>query len=170
MSGFTLSNSTRPGAATLGEVTNTGGASGARSPKRKFESLAASQLQSEPLVTLDPRVRMRVICRVRPRNQSETHGRRADDPNFNTVRFGQDKRSVRISRPTYDDRDFRFDAGCDENASQSQVYDTCARDIVDSVLNGFNGTVMAYVASTLLTLARSPGASWPRCPPLPSAD
>ena len=39
---------------------------------------------------------------------------------------------------------FRFDACLPWGATQEEVYDSCARSIVDSVLAGFNGTVLAY--------------------------
>ena len=38
---------------------------------------------------------------------------------------------------------FRFDKIL-HNASQDDVYDSCARDIVKSVAEGFNGTVLVY--------------------------
>lgn len=32
----------------------------------------------------------------------------------------------------------------DQNSKQSEVYDYTARSVVDSVLEGFNGTIFAY--------------------------
>jgi hypothetical protein len=43
-----------------------------------------------------------------------------------------------------DDRTFRFDASLDEAADQESVYQRVAYDIVQDVLDGFNGTVLAY--------------------------
>ncbi len=39
---------------------------------------------------------------------------------------------------------FSFDAVFGETSTQQQVYDTCAAPVVESVLNGFNGTIFAY--------------------------
>jgi kinesin family protein 6/9 len=38
---------------------------------------------------------------------------------------------------------FKFDKIL-HNASQEDVFDSCSRDIVKSVVDGFNGTVMVY--------------------------
>ncbi len=38
---------------------------------------------------------------------------------------------------------FKFDKIL-HNSSQDDVFDSCARDIVRSVVDGFNGTVMVY--------------------------
>ena len=39
---------------------------------------------------------------------------------------------------------FNFDRVFDQNSKQVDVYDYTARSVVDSVLEGFNGTVFAY--------------------------
>ena len=39
---------------------------------------------------------------------------------------------------------FTFDGVLGPHASQEGVYDAAARDVVESVLQGFNGTVLAY--------------------------
>ena len=39
---------------------------------------------------------------------------------------------------------FTFDAVFDLKATQRDVYDRAARPIIDSVLEGFNGTIFAY--------------------------
>lgn len=39
---------------------------------------------------------------------------------------------------------FCFDRVFDENASQEDVYEGSARDLVQGVLDGFNATVFAY--------------------------
>ena len=37
-----------------------------------------------------------------------------------------------------------FDSVFDMNSRQKEVYDIAARPIIDSVLEGFNGTIFAY--------------------------
>lgn len=41
-------------------------------------------------------------------------------------------------------KQFTFDAVFDCNSKQSDIYDEIMRPIVDSVLEGFNGTIFAY--------------------------
>uniref|UniRef100_A0A0K0DKJ6 Kinesin-like protein n=1 Tax=Angiostrongylus cantonensis TaxID=6313 RepID=A0A0K0DKJ6_ANGCA len=41
-------------------------------------------------------------------------------------------------------KDFTFDAIYNESSKQMDLYDESFRDLVDSVLNGFNGTIFAY--------------------------
>ena len=39
---------------------------------------------------------------------------------------------------------FNFDHIFDMNSTQKEVYDSAAKPIIDSVLEGFNGTIFAY--------------------------
>ena len=53
-----------------------------------------------------------------------------------------------VRNPKSDDREppknFSFDAVFGPDSLQKNVYDTCAASVVDSVLNGYNGTIFAY--------------------------
>ncbi|KXS18436.1 kinesin-domain-containing protein, partial [Gonapodya prolifera JEL478] len=49
-----------------------------------------------------------------------------------------------IVNNTKDSFDFRFDAVFDRDASQEEVFDVVAKPVVQSVLEGYNGTVFAY--------------------------
>ena len=49
-----------------------------------------------------------------------------------------------ISNTTYSTHDFVFDHVYDENSSQKKVYETTARTVVDSALQGYNATIFAY--------------------------
>lgn len=40
--------------------------------------------------------------------------------------------------------DYNFDRVFDPNAQQVNIYDTAVRPIVESVLDGYNGSIMAY--------------------------
>ncbi len=42
------------------------------------------------------------------------------------------------------DTNFTFDRVFDMNSNQKEVYDAAAKPIIDSVLDGFNGTIFAY--------------------------
>jgi len=39
---------------------------------------------------------------------------------------------------------FTFDAVFSEKSAQREIYDVCAAPVVQSVLEGYNGTVFAY--------------------------
>jgi kinesin family member 3B len=41
-------------------------------------------------------------------------------------------------------KEFYFDAVFNDNVTQKHIYDTCAASVVESVLNGYNGTIFAY--------------------------
>ena len=43
-----------------------------------------------------------------------------------------------------DDHDFIFDHVFDPDSTQEEVYESAAMPIVESVLEGFNGTILAY--------------------------
>ncbi|KAA0715815.1 Kinesin heavy chain isoform 5A [Triplophysa tibetana] len=76
---------------------------------------------------------VKVMCRFRPLNESEI--RRGDKyiPKFK----GED--TVVISGKPY-----IFDRVLPPNTNQELVYDSCARQIVKDVLEGYNGTIFAY--------------------------
>uniref|UniRef100_A0A3Q2XA68 Kinesin family member 5A n=1 Tax=Hippocampus comes TaxID=109280 RepID=A0A3Q2XA68_HIPCM len=72
---------------------------------------------------------IKVLCRFRPLNRSEIL--RGDK--FIPVFQGEDA-----------GRCFVFDQVFPTNATQEQVYNTCAKHIVKDVLGGYNGTIFAY--------------------------
>ena len=80
-----------------------------------------------------------VVCRFRPMNSTERQ--------LNTetcVSFNSDRKSVKISEVTTKLKDFEFDYVFDTESTQEQVYEIAAMPIIQSVLAGFNGTVLAY--------------------------
>ncbi|CAM9157356.1 unnamed protein product, partial [Discosporangium mesarthrocarpum] len=101
--------------------------------------------------------RIKVCCRVRPLNCSSPPGK-AILPR----RVGKDGHKVVVkssSRPTSatvtatrgknignmtEKWGFTFDDVIGESCEQQQVYNNCAAGVVKSVLEGYNGTVMAY--------------------------
>uniref|UniRef100_A0A8C2DKU8 Kinesin-like protein n=1 Tax=Cyprinus carpio TaxID=7962 RepID=A0A8C2DKU8_CYPCA len=75
---------------------------------------------------------VKVMCRFRPLNESEiTRGDKY------IPKFKED--TVVISGKPY-----IFDRVFPPNTTQEQVYDTCAKQIVKDVLDGYNGTIFAY--------------------------
>ncbi|XP_016107337.1 kinesin heavy chain [Sinocyclocheilus grahami] len=76
---------------------------------------------------------IRVLCRFRPLNQSEILRGDKYIPTFH----GDD--TVIIGGKPY-----VFDKVFPTNCTQEQVYNTCAKQIVKDVLDGYNGTIFAY--------------------------
>ena len=85
-----------------------------------------------------------VVCRVRPLNQKEiAKGSKC------CLDFAKDQKNIAINMASensssYGMNKFEFDAVFDTNSEQKEVYDCAARPIIDSVLDGFNGTIFAY--------------------------
>uniref|UniRef100_A0A3P8ZHP5 Kinesin-like protein n=1 Tax=Esox lucius TaxID=8010 RepID=A0A3P8ZHP5_ESOLU len=76
---------------------------------------------------------VKVMCRFRPLNESETTRGDKYIPKFK----GED--TVVITGKPY-----VFDRVLPPNTAQEQVYDACAKQIVKDVLGGYNGTIFAY--------------------------
>ncbi|XP_056321973.1 kinesin heavy chain [Danio aesculapii] len=76
---------------------------------------------------------VKVMCRFRPLNESEINRGDKYIPKFK----GED--TVVIAGKPY-----IFDRVLPPNTTQEQVYDTCAKQIVKDVLDGYNGTIFAY--------------------------
>ncbi|KAL3110167.1 hypothetical protein niasHT_015770 [Heterodera trifolii] len=62
----------------------------------------------------------------------------------NIVRADVARGFVELQSPKGPSKSFFFDSVFGENAKQFEIYDETVRGIVDSVLQGFNGTVFAY--------------------------
>mmetsp|Transcript_2467 Transcript_2467/g.5648 ORF Transcript_2467/g.5648 Transcript_2467/m.5648 type:complete len:974 (+) Transcript_2467:1-2922(+) len=77
---------------------------------------------------------VRVCCRFRPANRVETT-QGAD----RCVSFGQDKASVKL-----EENNFTFDRVFQEDSCQEDVYNYCAKPLVQDVLDGYNCTIFAY--------------------------
>ncbi|MQL79357.1 hypothetical protein Taro_011794 [Colocasia esculenta] len=82
--------------------------------------------------------RVRVAVRLRPRNNEDLHFE-AD-----CVELQPELRRLKLRKNNWISESYKFDEVFTENASQKRVYQVVAKPVVESVLNGFNGTVMAY--------------------------
>lgn len=84
-----------------------------------------------------------VVCRFRPLNQNElNHGGSTVCADFHP-----NKKSVTIETKgdgTVNKNEFTFDRVFDTNTAQIDVYNHAAKPIIESVMEGFNGTVFAY--------------------------
>lgn len=86
---------------------------------------------------------VKVVVRCRPLNRKE------EAMGFGTivdldVKLGQVALRNPRASPGEPDKTFTFDAVYDAGSKQNDLYDETVRPLVDSVLRGFNGTVLAY--------------------------
>lgn len=85
---------------------------------------------------------VKVVVRVRPLSNKEiTEGR------SQIVEMDKKRGMAILHKPggqERDSKDFTYDAVFDPTMSQQQIFDDTALEIVDSVMDGFNGTIFAY--------------------------
>ncbi|KAF1779024.1 Kinesin-like protein [Phytophthora cactorum] len=86
---------------------------------------------------------VRVCVRIRPLSTKEVQ-----DGRTYIVHASPAQGVISLSNPEADAREppknFTFDAAIQPESSQQDVYAQAATDIVESVVNGFNGTIFAY--------------------------
>ena len=85
---------------------------------------------------------IQVVVRCRPLNKKELEEKRA-----NIVDIDMELRQISIANPSGnkdDNKSFTFDAVYDENTVQRIFYEESCFNLVESVLEGFNGTIFAY--------------------------
>jgi kinesin family member 3B len=86
---------------------------------------------------------VRVVVRIRPMSAEESR-------NGNTVATSADpaRGQITVKNPKSSDseaaKNFSFDNVFGPDVEQKFVYDTCAAGVVNSVLDGYNGTIFAY--------------------------
>ncbi|KAK1306536.1 Armadillo repeat-containing kinesin-like protein 2 [Acorus calamus] len=85
--------------------------------------------------------RVRVAVRLRPRNAEESV---ADADFADCVELQPELKRLKLRRNNWDSETYEFDEVLTEFASQKRVYEVVAKPVVESVLEGYNGTVMAY--------------------------
>ncbi|GMH45965.1 hypothetical protein BSKO_13929 [Bryopsis sp. KO-2023] len=86
---------------------------------------------------------IKVVVRCRPLNSKEIN-----DGRQRIVEMETNTGQVQLRNPKLDASDpskmFTFDSVFDWNSQQQAIFDECARPIVDSVMEGYNGTIFAY--------------------------
>ncbi|KMZ65459.1 Armadillo repeat-containing kinesin-like protein 2 [Zostera marina] len=85
--------------------------------------------------------RVRVAVRLRPKNAEEL----VTDADFaDCVELQPELKRLKLRKNNWDSDTYQFDEVLTEFASQKRVYEVVAKPVVESVLEGYNGTVMAY--------------------------
>ncbi|GAB4834263.1 hypothetical protein Ancab_032529 [Ancistrocladus abbreviatus] len=85
--------------------------------------------------------RVRVAVRLRPKNAEEL----VTDADFaDCVELQPELKRLKLRKNNWDSDTYEFDEVLTEFASQKRVYEVVAKPVVESVLDGYNGTVMAY--------------------------
>ncbi|KAK8884771.1 Kinesin-like protein kif3a [Tritrichomonas musculus] len=84
---------------------------------------------------------IKVVVRCRPLSKKEI-----DRGNFEIIRMDPSKNTVYLIKKPDDQepKSFLFNSVYPNSADQQFIYDDCARPIIDSVLEGYNGTIFAY--------------------------
>ncbi|KAL4291028.1 hypothetical protein GQ457_14G022560 [Hibiscus cannabinus] len=84
--------------------------------------------------------RVRVAVRLRPRNAEDL-----SEADFaDCVELHPELKRLKLRKNNWNSESYRFDEVFTETASQKRVYEVVAKPVVESVLSGYNGTVMAY--------------------------
>ena len=86
---------------------------------------------------------IKVVCRFRPQNEKEKQMHYTEEE-ANFVNFTSPNSLKINSLSEHNTYDFTFDRIFQTDTTQSEIFETAAKDIVDSVLNGYNGTIFAY--------------------------
>ncbi|XP_044741165.1 kinesin-like protein KIF3A [Chrysoperla carnea] len=84
---------------------------------------------------------VRVVVRVRPSSKKEKKLNCTNIVNVDTF-----TRSLTVKKPGGNEppKTYTFDYVFDETATQMEIYSETTRNIVDSVIDGYNGTILAY--------------------------
>ncbi|XP_039142909.1 kinesin-like protein KIN-UC [Dioscorea cayenensis subsp. rotundata] len=85
--------------------------------------------------------RVRVAVRLRPKNADDLLW---ESDFTDSVELQPELRRLKLRKNNWISESYRFDEVFTETASQKRVYEAVAKPVVESVLNGYNGTVMAY--------------------------
>ncbi|KMT08135.1 hypothetical protein BVRB_6g143820 isoform C [Beta vulgaris subsp. vulgaris] len=85
--------------------------------------------------------RVRVAVRLRPRNNEDL----ASDVDFaDCVELQPELKKLSLKKNNWSSESYKFDEVFTESASQKRIYEVVAKPVVESVLSGYNGTIMAY--------------------------
>ncbi|XP_028556904.1 kinesin-like protein KIN-UA isoform X3 [Dendrobium catenatum] len=85
--------------------------------------------------------RVRVAVRLCPKNAEDLS---LESDFIDCVESLPELKRLKLRKNNWKSESYRFDEVFTESASQRRVYEAVAKPVVERVLNGYNGTVMAY--------------------------
>ncbi|XP_066376347.1 kinesin-like protein KIN-UB [Miscanthus floridulus] len=130
--GFSATPKTAAGKQRLSSAAAAAGGAYRRTSSGPLPSRAASDGVSS---------RVRVAVRLRPRNAEEL----AADSDFgDCVELQPELKRLKLRKNNWESETYEFDEVLTEFSSQKRVYEVVAKPVVESVMEGYNGTVMAY--------------------------
>ena len=83
--------------------------------------------------------RVLVYVRIRPFSQDEL-----EKDNSSPIESIDTKRNTMIIKKEYDKKSFNYDRIFQETINQEEIFEICGKNVVNSVLEGYNGTIFAY--------------------------
>ena len=91
------------------------------------------------LTTNNSSSNVKVMCRFRPIISNEKKFTKESC----IISLSEDEVEIK-SKNEYNNFTFHFDHIFNVDSTQNEIYEYCAKDLVDSVLSGYNGTIFAY--------------------------
>ncbi|PON34472.1 Kinesin-like protein [Trema orientale] len=111
-----------------------------KAPSSRRSVTPNSRTRSTPETEQDSE-RVRVAVRLRPKNAEDL----IPDSDFaDCVELQPELKRLKLRKNNWNSESYRFDEVFTDTASQRRVYEAVAKPVVESVLSGYNGTVMAY--------------------------
>ncbi|KAL4429074.1 hypothetical protein ABPG74_022160 [Tetrahymena malaccensis] len=86
---------------------------------------------------------IKVVCRVRPPNKKEIE-QFEQGQQRQCIDFAPDEKTIKLNIPDSEKYQFTFDRIFGSDTTQQAIYEYSAKPVVQSVLEGYNGTVFAY--------------------------
>ncbi|CAH2064098.1 unnamed protein product [Thlaspi arvense] len=113
----------------------------ASSPSTRRSGTPVRRSQSKDFDDDNDPGRVRVSVRVRPRNGEEL---KSDADFADLVELQPEIKRLKLRKNNWSSESYRFDEVFTDTSSQKRVYEGVAKPVVEGVLNGYNGTIMAY--------------------------
>ena len=109
------------------------------------DDISPKQMESIDDISNAKNTSIKVVCRFRPLNEKE-HEIEKESTNEGTqlINFLSNSQLQFTSLSESQTYNFNFDNIFPPNTTQSEIYDSSAKEIISSVLNGYNGTIFAY--------------------------
>jgi hypothetical protein len=90
--------------------------------------------------------RLSVYVRVRPliKEDYSIQKKSSEGQPPTCTKFFEDKKRIALTKPYYDDREFQVDQVLSSENTQEESYELVGQNVVNEVIEGYNGTIMAY--------------------------